>query len=227
MELMLEHAPEVVSQRVMVVDALHDDVLEALKLESEKRRRATKVVRSIAVGMVVFLAAFEFWHFLRTGKLDMGFLVPAMIVTSGISIGADKSLAAAIRSAAPLRDPESFSAMVDVLSAGNPELKAIAVECLVEMMPHVTQHHFDQLDAEQRALLDGLLATTTQPGVAEAIGALLSRCGGKSAVPVLEAFCNGKTALKGASRDRALGNVRLHLADLRIELARARIEAGP
>lgn len=223
----LEHSEAPVEIAASLPASLQEDetVLAMLEQECEARRKAT---RKVNIGLWIvwsLLAAGEFWHFFRTGKLDAGFVVPMMLLIGGISIGASKSLAAAVGRAAPLRHPRSLGPMLDVLDSGNDSVRTLACDCIEDVLPRIERSDWNQLSDSRRNALSKLLQGTDRPSLAIALGDALASHGGKSAVPTLEAFCGGGTALRGSAKDKATGTVRMRLADLRMQVARELIEA--
>lgn len=201
------------------------DIVELLREESERRRRANRNFRAFCWIGITLLALGEIWHWARTGNLDAGFLAPLALIAGGVAVGANKALASAIKGAAPLRDVRSLGPMLEVLDAGDPQLAAIATECIVELLPQVDEASWGGLETAHRLRLEQMLKRSANPRDARAIASALARFGGLDTVPVLEGFCGGSTALKGADKDRVIGQTRMDLADLRLRLARQRIDS--
>ena len=194
-----------------------ESVLAVLRAESEKRRRQTRIIRSVLIGLVVFQIVAYILLLVR-GKFevtDLMMMFLPMVLVGGVSMGFSPRAKAALADALPAADPRLVGFLCEALPSGDADLVAPARERLETLFP-MQESEYDGLTREHQAALTASMVTAPESfQLAALIG--LGRIGNKEAILTLEQYA--------AHRSPKVAEQALKLVpDLRMRVAKGIIE---
>jgi hypothetical protein len=196
-----------------------EDILAVLQRETARRRVSGRRAKWIIGSTFAVIAVIEVVTSVHVGHFD-GNLFSSMSGMGGIVAGASGVQKLAVRAAAELQDKRCLGPLLEILDAGDPKIKEIALEAIQRILPDLTAEDASLLDDKQLVCLYRLLHSTKKTKLTMAIISALRTMGGLGAVAELESAANGRVAVPKLERDRVTTMARMAVGDLRMRLAK-------
>jgi hypothetical protein len=200
------------------------DVVAILKEESNKRQsRVCQMKWTIAI-FGTFLVAWAIFC-IATGR-DLEIVSYGGVFASfGAAMAVSGRHKLAARAAAKLKDKRAFGPLVELLFSEDKAIKEIAADAVQGLLPLLEREDFDKLEPARRGQLLNALAATKNIDFAAAILGAAGRHGDAQYIAPVESFAEGKSKLSKKDHPRGQSLARMSLADIRMRVAKEKIDA--
>lgn len=202
-----------------------EEVLAALRTESDKHRRNQRTTHGVMFGLLGLVLVLTLVQF-ATGEFESDFfttMLPSWVAIFSGAAALSATHKAALKAAAELRDPMLAGYLVEALKdAQEKELKQVCRSTLLDVLPRIGPEHREAFDAFQLNLLYGNLKSNSDREVVAACLQATHAIGGREAIPALEALA--ERADKKPDWSPLAERARQALPDLRIRAAREIVE---
>lgn len=196
-------------------------IVQALREESENRRRYTRTIQICAAAVLVISLLAAFFAYRRGGEFDTS-AITVLVLTSGLAASFTGKHRLAVRLAATLRDKRAFGPLIDCLDSEEADVPKIAIEAMVPLLPNIEPGDAAALTEAQRNLFAKVVDRKLEESIKLAYIAAYEATLLKEAIPTLEALANTSNEKKVSHKLRtasqmALGNIRIGRAKKIIE----------
>lgn len=203
-------------------------LFEELRHEASERKKRSKMVTSVAIGVMSVVIIALILNLITSGKglPNLTTMVPiftSLIVVTTIYSQRHKSLVAEI---AARKDPRILGELLEAAHSTDEEHRKLAESALPDILG-VWLSGENELEPEHRGLLYKLLDEKRPVELVEACLIAVRAIGGAEAVPYLESLQKRTERHKITRWQRASTKCLETLADVRIREAKRIIDAGP
>lgn len=201
-----------------------EEVTRILIAESQEWQRRNRIVRWTAGAGIVFVLTVAVVMFIRKGTTEDLAGLGGMIALLGIGAASTARHRLAAKAAARLRDKEALPYLFELLGSQDKEVKELAEQACIELLPQLTKEELRAVQPQQLSALFAALHATARIDLATAILGAMKANGSSSAIAPLDAFAEGRMALKAQDRERGVVLARMALGDIRLRVAGEEIE---